>query len=102
MLQMLIRDDNGREIVLPSPEQVGDWLKNGRSAKGKSLQEVADACGVTRQAVYCWEASKTSPTMDNLLKLVQFLYSTAKDDAIEATLDEVDALLSPHANSDSR
>lgn len=94
-LTLFVRDEKGNEIRLPKEHEVAGWLATHREGRGKSLQEVADACGVTRQAVYGWENDKTQPDLDHLLKLVQFFYETPEDKALEDRLDEATALLNP-------
>lgn len=103
-MQMTITDDVGREFKVPALESpvVGKWIAEHRAMKGLSLQEVANVCGVKRQAVYSWEQHKTLPTLDNLVKLVQFFNMDPIALREEKKLDEIEATLLPFANSGGR
>jgi transcriptional regulator with XRE-family HTH domain len=52
--------------------------------------ELAQACGVSHQAVWEWEHGSTKPSIRNRRKLVEVLKLTPKElrEAIEATAEE--------------
>lgn len=53
--------------------RIGLRLRLARSALGVALQDVADACKVTRQAVSLWETGKSMPPTDKLARAAKFL-----------------------------
>lgn len=40
-----------------------DRIKEAREAKGLTQPQLAELCGVTRQAVYYWESGKREPSL---------------------------------------
>lgn len=61
-------------------------LKKARKLRGMTLQQVADAIGVTYPAVQQWESGNTLPTTGNLLKLRQLLNA----DLVEGMIFDVE------------
>lgn len=57
-------------------------LKTARVNKGLNQQEVADALGISRQAISKWENNKTYPDIDNLALLSE-LYEVSLDDLVK-------------------
>lgn len=57
----------------------GYRLSAARAAKGLTQQQVADAVGVTRQAVGYWENADRSLQADNIVKLAQALDITCDE-----------------------
>jgi len=57
-------------------------------------EELARACGVSRQAVVKWEHAQSRPSMPIRRKLVEVLGRTPKEvlEAIEATAEEAQKL----------
>lgn len=53
----------GKQVVLFH----GTKLKKAREAARKTLEDVAEACGVTRQAVGEWEQGESNPRNDEVL-----------------------------------
>ena len=51
----------------------GAKLKELREAKGLTQQKLADAIGVSRTAIYQWEAETYQPEGDNLINLARAL-----------------------------
>lgn len=54
-------------------------MKEARINAGKTVSEVARACGVTVQAVYQWERGETMPTATNLVRLTEMYSCGARD-----------------------
>lgn len=54
-------------------------MKEARINAGKTVAEVARACGVTVQAVYQWESGETRPTATNLVRLAGMYACDAGD-----------------------
>lgn len=54
-------------------------LRAIRKASGMSLDEVADAIGMSKQAVQAWESGRNAIKSDNLLKLSEALGCTPND-----------------------
>jgi transcriptional regulator with XRE-family HTH domain len=50
----------------------GTGLKRCREALGRTLEDVASACGCSRQAVNMWEEGKASPHDDSMKILIRF------------------------------
>ena len=59
---------------MPSREVVGQRLKQLRGER--SLEEVADALGVTSMAVSLWENGKRSPSDDMKVKIAAYYNTT--------------------------
>lgn len=53
--------------------RIGLRFRQARKALGVALQDVANACGVTRQAVSLWETGKTVPNDDTLARAAEYL-----------------------------
>lgn len=53
--------------------RIGQRFRLSRHALDAALQDVADACGVTRQAVSLWETGKTIPSNAVLERAAKFL-----------------------------
>ncbi|MFA5449752.1 MAG: helix-turn-helix domain-containing protein [Clostridia bacterium] len=65
---------------------VASRLYELRRKKGMSQEELADAIGVTRQAVSKWERGESSPDTDNLIALAR-LYEVSLDELVGLTVD---------------
>lgn len=48
-------------------------IKKHRQRKEMSVQELADACGVTRQMIFQIESGKRRPSIETLLKIANVL-----------------------------
>ena len=46
---------------------IADRIQNLRKSKGMSQEELADAVGVSRQAVSKWESEQTTPDLDKVV-----------------------------------
>ena len=66
---------------------LGEVLKDHRTRCGMTQEFVAEAMGVSRQAVSKWENGTADPSTSNLLKLAK-LYSIAPEDLIRAVQTE--------------
>ena len=62
-------------------KRIADRLVECRKKAGYSQEELADAIGVSRQAVSKWERCESSPDTDNLLQLAR-LYHISLDDLV--------------------
>jgi len=62
-----------------------------RKKKGYTQEELADALGISRQAVSKWERAEASPDTDNLIELAK-LYNVSLDDLLlsEEDIDDLD------------
>ena len=65
-------------------EQTAERLVELRKNAGYSQEELADAIGVSRQAVSKWERCESSPDTDNLIELAR-LYNISIDELINGT-----------------
>ncbi len=72
-------------------------LKNLRVLNNISVQDVADCCNISRQAVYKWENGQSTPDINHLTKLVE-LYKVSTEYIVlgieEVDKSDADALLS--------
>ena len=66
---------------------LGEVLKEHRTRCGMTQEFVAEAMGVSRQAVSKWENGTADPSTSNLLKLAK-LYGIAPEDLIRAVQTE--------------
>lgn len=62
--------------------EIGQKLKDKRTALGLSQEQLADRIGVTRQTIANWEKSKTYPDIGSVLKLSD-LYSVSLDELLK-------------------
>lgn len=60
-------------------QQTGANIKTLRKAAGIKVKDMADALGVTPQAVAKWQAGATLPTIDNLVILAAMLDTKIDD-----------------------
>ena len=104
-MKVVVMDDDGHIVTLPSAQEVPSWLKKNRSDSKMSMQEVGDQLGVTKQAVYSWESGIAVPTAENLAKLVG-VFSEVEEQVASAPpvkkrsrMDAIDDLLKPHAKN---
>lgn len=67
--------------------EVADRLQKLRKEKGYSQEELADALGISRQAVSKWERAESSPDTDNLILLAR-LYGMSLDDILTTSETE--------------
>ncbi|MGN0496278.1 MAG: helix-turn-helix domain-containing protein [Lachnospiraceae bacterium] len=51
---------------------VADRIQNLRKTKGISQEQLADAIGVSRQAVSKWESEQTTPDIDKIILLSEY------------------------------
>lgn len=66
---------------------LGEVLKDHRTRCGMTQEFVADAMGVSRQAVSKWENGTADPSTSNLLKLAK-LYGITAEELIRAVQTE--------------
>lgn len=70
--------------------EIANRLVKLRKEKGMSQEELADALGISRQAVSKWERAEASPDTDNLICLAK-LYNLSLDSLLdtEQTAEEI-------------
>lgn len=51
---------------------VADRIQNLRKAKGVSQEQLADAIGVSRQAVSKWESEQTTPDLEKVILMSEY------------------------------
>ena len=57
---------------------IADRIQSLRKSKGMSQEELADAVGVSRQAVSKWESGLSDPNTTNLISLGRLFGVTAE------------------------
>lgn len=50
-------------------KELGTWLKQKRTEKGMTLQQVADKFGVNRSTIHCYETAKHPITASMLIDI---------------------------------
>lgn len=78
-LEILRVEASERQNVTDSPRRSDDRLRLTRLARGLSQGDLAQAAGVTRQAISGIESGRWSPSLDVALALAQVLDSTVED-----------------------
>ena len=70
--------------------EIANRLQKLRKEKGYSQEELADALGISRQAVSKWERAEASPDTDNLICLAK-LYNVSLDSLLDTdeTVEEI-------------
>lgn len=70
--------------------EIAERLQKLRKENGYSQEELADALGISRQAVSKWERAESSPDTDNLILLAR-LYNVSLDQLLstDETTDEI-------------
>ena len=63
-------------------------IKACRAQIGVSALELSKAINVNKDTVYAWEAGKTSPRLDNVMKMIEFFNSRGFD----IKIDDIDFL----------
>lgn len=63
-------------------------IKACRAQVGVSALELSRAINVNKDTVYAWEAGKTSPRLDNVMKMIEFFNSRGFD----IKIDDIDFL----------
>jgi DNA-binding XRE family transcriptional regulator len=54
-------------------------IKACRAQVGVSAAELAKAINVNKDTVYAWETGRTSPRLDNVMKMIKFFNSRGFD-----------------------
>lgn len=70
--------------------EIANRLMNLRKEKGYTQEELADALGISRQAVSKWERAEASPDTDNLICLAK-LYGVSLDELLrtDESVDDI-------------
>ena len=68
----------------------GERIRRGREAKALTQEELAEALGVSRQAVSKWERGEADPSTANLLALGR-LYGVPAEELLRAVTGEKNA-----------
>lgn len=70
--------------------KLSDRIQNLRKTKGLSQEELAEALGVSRQAVSKWESGQSSPDLDKIVQLSEY-FGVSTDHLLKGTeLDPAD------------
>ena len=78
-LQKYIRTEPVRREKERSAKSLGEVLKRHRTECKMTQEFVAEAVGVSRQAVSKWESGSSDPSTTNLIALAQLYHTTAED-----------------------
>jgi len=73
--------------------ELKDRIKEARKAKGLTQPQLAELCGVTRQAVYYWESGKREPSLEASVCLAKNLELKLLDLIGETKFQELSDLL---------
>ena len=86
-LRKYLNDTPQRQEETILRKSLGEVLKDHRTRCSMTQEFVAEALGVSRQAVSKWENGTADPSTSNLLKLAK-LYGIAPEDLIRAVRTE--------------
>jgi DNA-binding XRE family transcriptional regulator len=81
-LRKYINSKPAREEKAKNAKTLGEVLKNHRTECMMTQEFVAEAIGVSRQAVSKWESGQSDPSTTNLIALAK-LYSIAPEDLLK-------------------
>ncbi len=81
-LRKYIRSEPVRKEKTETARSLGEVLKNQRVARGMTQEFVAEALGVSRQAVSKWESGRSDPSTTNLMALAR-LYGLTPEDMLK-------------------
>jgi DNA-binding XRE family transcriptional regulator len=68
-----------KKIFMPAPYSIQDLVTWRKSLKGATQVKLADYLGVTEQTVVRWETGKTSPTLEEANRYIEFLITYQKN-----------------------
>ena len=78
-LRKYIRSEPARKEKTDAARSLGQVLKNHRVACSMTQEFVAEALGVSRQAVSKWESGRSDPSTTNLMALAKLFGLTPED-----------------------
>ncbi len=81
-LRKYIRSEPVRKERTETARSLGEVLKSRRVARGMTQEFVAEALGVSRQAVSKWESGRSDPSTTNLMALAK-LYGLTPEDLLK-------------------
>ena len=88
-LKKYLDGDRNRGEAVILRKSLGEVLKEHRTRCSMTQEFVAEAMGVTRQAVSKWENGTADPSTSNLLKLAK-LYGITSEELIRAVQHEAE------------
>lgn len=77
-----IQSKDSKKVKVNSQKTLGELLKEYRKNSKMTQEFVAEAVGVSRQAVSKWENGSSDPSKSNLIKLSK-LFKVSVDDLLE-------------------
>ena len=80
--------------------EIANRLQKLRKEKGYSQEQLAEALGLSRQAVSKWERAEASPDTDNLICLAK-LYGISLDELL-ATSDTIEEIKKSNENNENK
>lgn len=81
--------------------EVANRLQKLRKEKGYSQEQLAEALGISRQAVSKWERAEASPDTDNLILLAR-LYGVSLDELLSTDDDNEELKANNQANEEEK
>lgn len=78
-LTRYIKSSDARKERTTIKRSLGETLKQRREACKMTQEFVAEAIGVSRQAVSKWETGVSEPSTSNLLMLAKLFHTTAEE-----------------------
>ena len=78
-LRKYIKSEPVRKEKAESAKLLGEVIKRYRTQRKMTQEFVAEALGVTRQAVSKWESGASDPSTTNLMALVKLFGVTAEE-----------------------
>ena len=80
-LRKYLRSNAGSKNPPEQAQSLGEALKTHRTSRGMTQEYVAEALGVSRQAVSKWENGTSDPSTANLMALAK-LYGLSVDELL--------------------
>lgn len=78
-LRKYLKSEPVRKQKQDDAKTLGEVIKNHRTECKMTQEFVAEALGVSRQAVSKWESGKADPSTTNLIALAKLFYVEAED-----------------------
>ena len=78
-LRKYIRSEPARQEKTETARSLGEVLKDRRVARNMTQEFVAEALGVSRQAVSKWESGRSDPSTTNLMALAKLYNLTPEE-----------------------
>ena len=80
--RLIVVTEAGDELEIPKADKVQPWLLKLREDKKLTQKALGQVCGVTAQAVCRWEQGVSSPSLDNVVRLMETFLVSPQDENV--------------------